>query len=253
MPSSWANRPTSHRVRVIWSWTYVTLMACGFATIAAAVYLANEFWIGLGATAFCLGGLLLAFNQFFAQATLAVPPAPRPATAAAAPVASAKGRSIDFSYDAAPAAPSAAAPQNIYPPLQRAPASHASAGREEEPLIEFELVTEPQAPTRLDVPPAFQLEDTVDALAEGPVALTPAVQREDFVPAVARRREIVSGLPILSRVFADEAPAATQVTPRADGKTRGQCGNCGTFLWAPSERPIRLRCPRCGNVKTLTA
>lgn len=231
---------------------YVTLMACGFATIAAAVYLGSESWIGLGVTVFSLGGLMLAFSLFFAQATRVMPAAGRPVMAGSAPPAVARPRGIGFSYDAAPAAQRAAAAQNLHPPLQRAVAASPPASSDEE-LIEFELVDERQAPTLLDVPPAFQLEDTVDALAEGPVALTAALEREDFVPAVARRREIVSGLPILSRVFADEAPAAIQVTPRADGKTRGQCGNCGTFLWAPSERPIRLRCPRCGNVKTLTA
>lgn len=252
MPSSWSAGGVTHRARVMWNWAYVSLMACGFATILASALLRNEEWIGYGAAAFSLGGLLLALTLFFAHATHA--PArglPSAAPVPARPVSAARG--IDFSYEAA--TPPSRAASNVYPPLgaSQAPQGASSAAPQEEDLIEFELVTESEAPTRLSVPPAFQLEQTVDALAEGPIALQPAFQRDDFVPAVARRREIVSGLPILSRVFADEAPAATRVQPRADGKTRGQCGNCGTFLWAPSERPIRLRCPRCGNVKTLTA
>lgn len=261
MPSSWSTGGATRRARILWNWLYFTLLAAGFATIVAAVLLANEFWIGIGVTAFSLGGLLLAVSLFFAHATLRAPvAAPTPAAAQAAPVMpefrhyrsspkASSGGEIQFDYDAASPG-SKGASSNVYPPLRGAQAA-APAGQEE--LIEFELVEERQAPTRLGVPPAFQLEQTVDALAEGPVAITPAAVREDFVPAVARRKEIVSGLPILSRVFADEPPAATQVQTRPDGKTRGQCGNCGTFLWAPSERPIRLRCPRCGNVKTLTA
>ncbi|MGB0651557.1 MAG: hypothetical protein ACPGQL_00010 [Thermoplasmatota archaeon] len=39
--------------------------------------------------------------------------------------------------------------------------------------------------------------------------------------------------------------------PKADGKTRGQCGDCGTILLAPPQRPIKLRCPTCGRVAHL--
>jgi hypothetical protein len=38
-----------------------------------------------------------------------------------------------------------------------------------------------------------------------------------------------------------------------DGHTRGRCGACRTVIFAPTARPIRLRCPRCGRSTLLHA
>jgi len=73
-----------------------------------------------------------------------------------------------------------------------------------------------------------------------------------MVHATERRREIVQGLPLLSSIFGTEPATTKEVAPQRAGRSRGQCGGCGTMLWAPAQRPLRLRCPKCGHVRTLT-
>lgn len=62
------------------------------------------------------------------------------------------------------------------------------------------------------------------------------------VPAAKRRGEWAARTPTASAILG----ATQNVTgPTRPGRTRGRCGGCGTALWAPAYRPIRLRCPKC--------
>ncbi|HEX9816493.1 MAG TPA: hypothetical protein VGB18_05895 [Candidatus Thermoplasmatota archaeon] len=168
--------------------------------------------------------------------------------ASAVPVANPAGRKVEYNYldETVMSTPRAGTLSKVWDP-SHVLATPTGVGMDlklpEEELIEFELVEEKQLPTKLVVPSAFHNEP-------------PTVSREVTVStgqAMQRRKEMVSGLPLLTSILADEPPAATQVAPAQPGKTRGQCSACGTMLWAPSQRPLRLRCPRCGHVRTLTA
>lgn len=70
----------------------------------------------------------------------------------------------------------------------------------------------------------------------------------DYHEAVVQKRdEFLQRLPLVEQIL--KAPAAaSKVKGR---RTLGQCSGCGTKLWAPTLRPIRLRCPRCGRVALL--
>jgi hypothetical protein len=64
-------------------------------------------------------------------------------------------------------------------------------------------------------------------------------------PAFKKRREFTRSMPLVRSVLEDDPPKPPP------GKTRGRCGGCETYLWAPETRPIRLRCPKCGRVALL--
>lgn len=67
-------------------------------------------------------------------------------------------------------------------------------------------------------------------------------------PATERRSEWIGGLPIIKEVLGDTGRPTDAAKP---GRTKGQCSNCRTILWAPAQRPIRLRCPKCSKVAWL--
>lgn len=46
--------------------------------------------------------------------------------------------------------------------------------------------------------------------------------------------------------------ASAEATGIPDNVSLGKCGNCGVLLLAPRRRPIRLQCPRCERVHTMT-
>jgi hypothetical protein len=196
-----------------------------------------------------MGGIVLV-GAFLSAATLfAVRLRAAPARNPAIPPAITNSRKLEFDYEPAAEVRNGAAPT---PYAERMLSAHGiplprDLAPAQEELIEFELVNEPQVPTRLTVPPAFNYEARADAAP-------PLRSREAIAAgaAVSRRKEMVSGLPLVSSILADEPPAAQQVAPSVPGKSRGQCSACGTMLWAPATRPLRLRCPRCGHVRTLT-
>lgn len=103
--------------------------------------------------------------------------------------------------------------------------------------------------------PAFAMGRSVERtiLAGAPTTDAPAPRRYEkdrVIPAAQRRNEWIGGLPLIKDVLGEAAPVTDPTRP---GKTRGQCSNCSTFIWAPTQRPIRLRCPQCGKTATLEA
>lgn len=46
--------------------------------------------------------------------------------------------------------------------------------------------------------------------------------------------------------------ASAEATGIPDNVSLGKCGNCQVLLLAPKRRPIRLQCPRCERVHTMT-
>jgi hypothetical protein len=132
--------------------------------------------------------------------------------------------------------------------------------------VPVRLVQRPKAPSDanpydFDAPPARAVEHAGPAAAPTPPAVvvssngheehlvaTTAPRSDHIVPATQRRSEWIGGLPIIKQVLGETAPVTSSARP---GKTRGQCSNCQTILWAPTTRPIRLRCPQCGKVAWL--
>lgn len=53
-------------------------------------------------------------------------------------------------------------------------------------------------------------------------------------------------------ILAKVAPPGTDPDFTPGGMARGKCGGCETILLAPQERPLNLRCPKCGKVTKLT-
>ncbi len=43
----------------------------------------------------------------------------------------------------------------------------------------------------------------------------------------------------------------TNLPPPPPGKSRGTCGQCGTILLAPTQRPIKIKCPVCAKTTVL--
>lgn len=225
-------------------WAIGGFAIAGLLHSGAGFYWSDARLTVLGAFAIVLALVLgLATEAFRARRVKSAP---------AVPVTTGPPRKVEFEYvdqiDATPGDP--ASPAQIWNPTGMRPAA-AGAGMSlashEEDLIEFQLVDEPQAPTKLVVPPAFGRASRT----EPPAPMTREIAMSTGA-AVQRRKEIVSGLPLLTSILADETPAASQVQTPTPGKTRGQCSACGTMLWAPAQRPIRLRCPRCAHVRTLT-
>jgi hypothetical protein len=230
----------SGRSSLLALWLFLTTAGCGLALIVATLVAPTLDLVPLGAAVLGSGALCFLVVQFWTTGTRA--------TAAPVPTAA---RPVDFAYSTARPSRARGAPSPVR--------HHAAPAGSEEDLVEFELVGTEPAPTSLHVPAAFQVEAQADAEPPRPrpwieqtISAASTEPLRDYTPAVERRQEIVSGLPLLSSIFSEPTIAAETSTPSRNGKTRGQCGSCGTFLWAPTQRPIRLRCPKCGHVKTLT-
>jgi hypothetical protein len=53
-------------------------------------------------------------------------------------------------------------------------------------------------------------------------------------------------------LFMARTAASAEASGIPDNVSLGKCGNCGVLLLAPKRRPIRLQCPRCERVHTMT-
>lgn len=237
MPTSTANARRRVTPSLLYLWFFLTLATIGFAVMMGGVWKAQPGWIAAGGTLMAFATLTFLFLQFWTTGVRAAP--------SAAPWVS---RSM----------PSAAVPRaasaSPFGFISKLPQPTTAAVRPDD-LVEFETV--PQAPTSLELPGAFSTTLHAEASAETgsrvPSPMAAIFGREDFVPAVERRQEIVAGLPLVASILAEgPEPHEAETVPSRPGRTRGQCGGCQTFLWAPMQRPIRLRCPKCGRVSTLT-
>jgi hypothetical protein len=56
----------------------------------------------------------------------------------------------------------------------------------------------------------------------------------------------------ISKADVVEAKLAFPNTTVPRGMARGKCGSCNAGLYAPTKRPIHLRCPSCGKVTSLS-
>lgn len=238
----------SGRTGLLTFWTLFTVAAVGLALILAGAYVETTRLVGAGAALIGSGALVFLTLEFWYLGTL-----PEALARARPEAAQSSAGSLDFVFPEPDAVPSSNG--TVGTPAPTATPLPWVTLTPDEPLVEFELVTEPVPFTGLHLPPAFRthrLTDPEEAwrTKNPPVAQT--TDSEPFVPATERRETILEGLPLITSILTGQPPEAERVVGPPPGKTRGQCSSCGTFLWAPIQRPIRLRCPRCGHVKTLT-
>jgi hypothetical protein len=205
--------------RAVWGlWIFFTTATLGFVILLAGALEARPTAILTGAALMAFSTLVYLFIHFWTTARIALEPAAAPMptpspTSAARRAVSQPAPRSDRPSDANP----------FHYPL--------------EPLVSRAATHAP--------PPARAVEQELVAIGAPTAAADREHDRRAFVPAAERRQEWIGDLPIIKEVLGTSAPRA--------GKTRGQCTGCRTILWAPAERPIRLRCPVCAKVAWLEA
>jgi len=212
--------------RAIWGlWVFFTAATIGFVVLIGGLFGGDDQLTLAGAGLMAFSTLVYLFVHFWTSAHASLSAAsesePAPVSAPAAPRRVAAGRVERVQQ------PSDANPYNFDGLL-----SHT-----------LERVAPPQ-------PVAVQAPARAATHSDNLVTTAPAsrVSLEHIVPATQRRSEWIGGLPIIKQVLGEAQPVTSPARP---GKTRGQCSNCQTILWAPKQRPIRLRCPQCGKVAWL--
>lgn len=235
---------------------------------------ATFFAMGLGVAAVALGGLflfaLVGPSKVRARALVQPEPEPAPeATAAPERVAPRESKpSVDYEFkDFTPAA--RAAPEA----LQLPDAFQEKAVPEPVEPVEFQPKKDPaswpgkrgkstwttQVEHQRNV--ATQVEDARRRhdLTEKYTRTTPTLRAilDEGVDPVPQPRQAPTQTTQVQKPaqtperLADRAPRDMNTDFVAPGMSVGKCGQCGTKLLAPEERPLRLKCPECAKVTLL--
>ncbi len=185
--------------------------------------------------------------------------------------------SMEAPAETVPAAPAPAAPAPAAPaPAAPAPVAPAPVASMSSEPVEFEYTdveSVPRAaPTEMIVPPAFQkevipVEHEIHPVTHAPTPpaptppAPPAPEPRAQVTEEDRRRALrdkyTQNTPMMREmvevpeVRAQRAPPDVNEDWMPDGKMRGKCSKCSTIILAPTKRPIKLRCPVCGNTSLL--
>lgn len=207
------------------------LGALGLATTLLTFGAAQWFeWLGYGLVAIALLALLVLSLQVLAVRAAAAP-VDRPVVEAAPSLLPAAPENPDPSRDLGVDYSGDAEPQPV---------------AEEEMLpVSYTPPEQPRAP--IVVPPRKPQGDTKG----WPKRREPTgVTRGEMIKRKREQPEFEAGRePPL--VMARTA-ASAEATGIPDNVSLGKCGNCGVLLLAPKRRPIRLQCPRCERVHTMT-
>lgn len=225
--------------RTLTLWAFLTIAALGFALTAAGLTMAPDPLVWWGVAIMGFATLVFLFIQFWhtqtSSASSASPPAPEPSRPR--PVVGRPKKAVTPALN------------------DQAQAAVNLAGSAEEGLVEFTIDAppkpEPDAPRPRHRREGSWPEATETQWRRQRQKKLPPGEFE-LPPAFQKRKEFTADMPIVRSIFEDE-PEEDEAPVERDGKTRGQCGECGTYLWAPKRRPIRLRCPKCGKVARLTA
>lgn len=149
----------------------------------------------------------------------------------------------------------------------KARAKHAQSGG-----IDFEYPDElVEAPTEFEPPVGFQepprgtVVTTDRATARPPRAYGQPVQEREMPSHAALTQKYTDGAPMMRDIMtkptleqipefqaelADPMQHPAMLPPNT---VRGKCGQCDTLLLAPTQRPIKLRCPSCTRATLLEA
>ncbi len=163
-------------------------------------------------------------------------------------------------------------PEPVAPKMSRQDkkrAKHAAKGG-----IDFEYPDDevaPAAPTQFEPPQGFQdpprgtVVTTDPTQAQMPRAYGQDIQErappahagltQKYTESTPMVREIltqptVADIPEFRAEIADPMQHPSMIPPNT---VRGKCGQCDTLLLAPTQRPIRLRCPSCTRATLLEA
>lgn len=193
-------------------------------------------WLGYALLAASLLTLLLLALQVLSvrpagagapQGTLEPEPGLMPAPMASDPSAD---LGVDYSGDAEPAS----TPEDELPPSY-APASRSYAPPEQ-----------PRAP--IIAPP--RRVDQVDTKGWPKRREPTGMTRGELLKSKREQPEFEAGRE--APLVMARTAASAEASGIPDNVSLGKCGNCGVLLLAPKRRPIRLQCPRCERVHTMT-
>jgi hypothetical protein len=207
-------------------------------------------WLGFGLSLVALGALYALANVILMK------PAAQPARAAQF---TPQPTQPDKEWEAPPKEPDVETGPETVVPLPAAPKEPIPAPANRNLQRDTKGWPRRQPPSGLTMGEKRQLQqEAVQLLAGGEVEFAPtpprkqmkvrtapAVQVEE-APPVAARGEALPRITIARIAGPDDDPSWNP-----EGTTVGKCGGCGTRLYAPPERPLRLRCPKCEKVTTL--
>ncbi|MFO1532315.1 MAG: hypothetical protein ABR562_01230 [Thermoplasmatota archaeon] len=203
-------------------------------------------WLGFGLSFVALVALYaLALTILLKPAALASEPSAAPSPA---------GRSLDFEFQPPPmpeTGPEVAIPIPAAKPLvvqpnrnigrdakgwpRRQPPSGLTMGEKRDLQVQaVEMLTAGKSSAS-----EIEFEATPPRPRNGHTPGLPAVMERDMAVRVERA--------VVARV------AGPNDDPEwnPEGTTKGKCGGCGAMLYAPPQRPIHLRCPKCDKVTLL--
>lgn len=113
----------------------------------------------------------------------------------------------------------------------------------------------PAGPPRVEMVP--QSTPAATAAAGGPlVQPSIATLRDRYTQGTPMVREILAGggrpqhKPV-PEITARRVPKGARPEQAPAGTSMGRCGSCNTIIYAPTTRPLRLRCPACSKVTLL--
>lgn len=214
-------------------WSFFALATLGFVVFLAGVLAQAPVLMVFGAALLGLATVLYLFTQFWSAAgsepsprTPGARPALARAVAAGPTPAPPRDRSANFEHLMSHTL------ERIPPPEPMTPDRHEHAS--------------------VLVAPGVSGSATESALGRAPAPPRPPTGGADASPygtAALRRKTIFHELPLVARILDDAPPVAA---PPRNGRTRGRCSGCDAILGAPAQRPLRLRCPRCGRTALLS-
>lgn len=236
MPS--VTTPSTPLKPALWGlWVLLATGTIGFAILITGLYAGQLVLVEVGIVVLAFCTLTFLFLQFwatlFGPARLATQATPVERMAASLGPRRVAGENFNhlLSHTLERVTPESQVPLVLFQPVPSLQATAEPTPQEKVAMVLTEAVP---------VDPGLLTEWPAPEPARAAPPINPAT--------LERRNGFIRGLPLVKQILKEPAPPTLRPRP---GKTLGQCSGCGTKLWAPAARPIRLRCPRCGKVALL--
>src|SRR5688572_28935696 len=128
-----------------------------------------------------------------------------------------------------------------------------SGGAEPQPVAEDEMRPVSYAPPEQPRAPIFvhpRRVDQVDTKGWPKRREPTGMTRGELMKSKREQPEFEAGRE--APLVMARTAASAEASGIPDNVSLGKCGNCSVLLLAPKRRPIRLQCPRCERVHTMT-